>query len=275
MATEESKATQKEALNLHVFMVATNKYLNYWKNTALSLNNAISPHINVSLSLFTDDPKTARDFADTTLSKIALITHKIPNFGWPDATLMRYRWISAAIEDVPQNAICMYLDSDMFVKSDFSEFLNPKVWKSGIALVQHPGYARRSGLRGMLDCNRPWVLVNQIKKMCFIPYGPWEVSRKSLAFVPNKKKKMYVHGAVWFGIKESYFRMVSELANRVDRDLSNGVIATWHDESHLNWFSSYYDVTVLDSRFSYFAPYRRWLPRNYFIETVANLEKTR
>lgn len=36
------------------------------------------------------------------------------------------------------------------------------------------------------------------------------------------------------GRAEDYLRMCRELADAVRRDLEDGVIAVWHDESHLN-----------------------------------------
>ena len=53
------------------------------------------------------------------------------------------------------------------------------------------------------------------------------------------------------GLREPLGVMIDELANRTRRDLQRGVVAIWHDESHLNWFASYHAHELLDSEKCY------------------------
>lgn len=66
------------------------------------------------------------------------------------------------------------------------------------------------------------------------------------------------------GRREPFLFMIHELAQRVRADLDEGIIATWHDESHINWFSVQNETGILGSEYCYapsFANLADLLPR--------------
>jgi hypothetical protein len=50
--------------------------------------------------------------------------------------------------------------------------------------------------------------------------------------------------------------MIRVLADRTREDLDRGIIATWHDESHLNWFASGHAHQLMDSQKCYAPGYK-------------------
>jgi hypothetical protein len=68
--------------------------------------------------------------------------------------------------------------------------------------------------------------------------GPWERNRNSLAYVRPTSRRRYIHGAIWGGPKKDFIKMCEELDQTIDRDLRNGIVALWHDESHINRYLS-------------------------------------
>ncbi|NGX48309.1 MAG: O-antigen biosynthesis glycosyltransferase WbnI [Chlamydiae bacterium] len=62
----------------------------------------------------------------------------------------------------------------------------------------------------------------------------YERKKKSTAYVKKKRAKHYFAGAFYGGKRREFFKMVHRLKKRVDKDLSWGYIAVWHDESYLN-----------------------------------------
>jgi hypothetical protein len=103
--------------------------------------------------------------------------------------------------------------------------------------------------------------------------GSWEHSKNSTAFVPPKKRKKYVHGAIWFGEKNHFLNMCRELDLNTDQDYSKNIIAKWHDESHLNHFYATKNATVLSSRYSGYRPYKylkRFKPIIFTVEKNAD-----
>jgi hypothetical protein len=98
--------------------------------------------------------------------------------------------------------------------------------------------------------------------------GSWEENALSTAYVDPKQRRKYVHGAVWFGKRESFLMMCRILSENVSCDEANGYIAKWHDESHLNWFLAKFGATVLTCELSGVASYKHLSGINMRILTV-------
>lgn len=255
-------------------MVATNEYLSRWFDTAVSLEqSAFLGCKNVSIHLFTNRLQEAQNWAPFNLRRIKLVLHQIDAWGWPEATLFRYQFIDDSSDALCED-ILMYLDSDMQVIQDFATEVFTSDWNEGLALVQHPGYYRNSGLRGFYDyLTNPKMLLRD--KLYLIRgnsgLGAWEENRESSSFVEPSKRKTYVHGAVWFGRRRPFLKMCRVLATNVSKDLEIGYIARWHDESHLNWYYATRPCTVLDVRYSWFKGFKNLRNINPLICTVEKL----
>ena len=65
--------------------------------------------------------------------------------------------------------------------------------------------------------------------------GTFERRLESEACVTGEQQSYY-QGCLWGGRIESVIPMMKLLRDRVDKDYENGIIALWHDESHLNRF---------------------------------------
>jgi hypothetical protein len=237
---------------LGILMVATNSYLERWKDTVLSLEESSLFDVSTRIHLFTNRPEEALSWSRKNLKRITVSAYRISGWGWPEATLLRYEFFHKNQSQISESVL-MYLDSDMEVRSDFSKFLEPEKWKNGLAFVQHPGYSLPNGL-----IRFKYLILNPQKIIsCSLSLlkngnalGSWETRQTSKAYVPRKTRKKYVHGAIWFGKNEEFKRLCTELSHRTREDLAKGVIAIWHDESHLNWFLANHHATVLDNRFS-------------------------
>ena len=58
---------------------------------------------------------------------------------------------------------------------------------------------------------------------------------QSLAYVPiGEEGDNYYAGGFNGGSTKKFLEMAEVISDRVNRDMANGVIALWHDESHLN-----------------------------------------
>lgn len=264
-----------KAPSVGIVMVATNDYLNRWFDAASSLEQySFKDFSNLSIHLFTNRKIDAQEWASRNLRRFILVVHQIDGWGWPEATLYRYRFVRNSSELISEE-ILMYLDSDMLVSKDFSKELFLETWQGGLAFVQHPGYFRNSGVKGIFDYLRdPKMffrdIVYLIKGNSGI--GAWEDNKESSSFVDSKCRKTYVHGAVWFGKRKEFLELCKVLSENVDKDLERGYIARWHDESHLNWYFSNYTGTVLDVRFSSFHKFKNLRKIEPFIYTVEKVE---
>ena len=245
--------------SLGVCMVATKDYLEKWYKVALDLENTNFVNFNkITIHLFTDKTSEANAWGKKNFKRVNLITHQIFSWGWPEATLLRYKFFSDN-KELFQEDILMYLDSDMRVVNDFSTKLNYDKWTIGIALVVHPGFFRNKGFRGVLDYfSNPKLLFPLIHRILTWSkgYGTWETNKISSAFVPKHLRRKYFHGAVWFGYRKQFLNMCEQLSLNVNSDLAFEYIAVWHDESHLNKYAAYNNVYSLGPEFSGVNKYR-------------------
>jgi hypothetical protein len=151
----------------------------------------------------------------------------------------------------------MHLDADMLVRApvDFKQLSTSL--RNGICLVRHPGYYRPSGLTKMLFYfQNPSAALGDLATLFRMgSLGAWETNRQSLAFVPREDRKQYFCGATWWGLRADILKLSETLSDRVSRDEALGVMAVWHDESHLNWWASNNDHGQADSRYCFSVGY--------------------
>lgn len=119
--------------------------------------------------------------------------------GWPAATLYRYHAIL--------NWHCQYdhiflCDADMRFEADVSEEILGE-----IVATQHPGYVERKDF-------------------------PYEDRPESTAFVASGDT--YYAGGFVGGEREAFLHLAQRIVSAIDEDDANGILARWHDESHLN-----------------------------------------
>ena len=140
---------------------------------------------------------TNKDFEIKSNRKIQFI--KIEHRKWPWMTLGRYRIFTDNVTD--KFDYLYYIDADMLFAGDVGEEIFGEM-----VVTQHPGF---NGGRGSPDRNK-----------------------ESLAYIRDDEKLIYVAGG--FNGGSEYLRIAEILADRIEDDYSRGVIAVWHDESHLN-----------------------------------------
>jgi histo-blood group ABO system transferase len=118
-------------------------------------------------------------------------------------TLKRYYFFSEASDILSQKDYLFYCDVDMLFVSPLStEILGD------IVATQHPGYYGRRGTP--------------------------ETNPKSLAYIGPSEQMQYFAGGFNGGSSVKFLKMSKTLSDNIAHDMNNGIIAIWHDESHLN-----------------------------------------
>jgi len=184
----------------------------------------------------------------------------IPNLPWPLPTLLRFKYLNMILKEI-ESEYLMYLDADMEFISKFSQEYLDLVGNSGITLVQHPGYFRTSRLEILNQFGLfrfLGILLSDLRlSLKYFGIGTWETNRSSAAFVPKLQRKFYVCGGAWWGKRESVEKLSHELEFKINQDLSNNLIAKYHDESHLNCWAANNPISLVgpefcfDSRFAF------------------------
>lgn len=120
--------------------------------------------------------------------------------GWPAATLYRYHvLLEADLADYDYIYLC---DADM----RFEQMVGVEIYAEIVA-TQHPGYVGRKDL-------------------------PYEDRPESTAFVASGTT--YYAGGFVGGEREAFLTLARKMVFSIDEDDEHGILARWHDESHLN-----------------------------------------
>lgn len=119
---------------------------------------------------------------------------------FPQITLDRYE-IFSSCEALKEYNYLYHCDADML----FVDKVGTEIYGKRVATI-HPGY-----LGGI---------------------GKPERRPASTAYIPHGAKSVYYAGG--FNGGSEYLGMCYELANNIRIDSSNGIVAIWHDESHMN-----------------------------------------
>lgn len=225
--------------SINFVSIATNNYLDFWKKQALSLDKFLGSDSTAKLYLFTDQVGAAKVFAKQ-LEKLSLEIFEIPNYGWPEATLLRFEILSNSPIDWGSNEVFIYLDADMVALDTINaaDFINNEI--DAMTLVTHPGSYRPSGMKLLLFyASHPFVSLTDLNSWIREGgLGSWEVRKASKAYVPRAQRSSYYCGAIWWGRGQRFLELINSLSIRTSQDSANGVTARWHDESHLNWWAT-------------------------------------
>lgn len=157
--------------------------------------------------------------------------YSIEDQPWPLITLLRFRIFLKAEKELKKHTLLLFSNANIVCCNNIKEKeILPDIKKGEkLFFTAHPGYYNA----------KPWNI-------------PLERSRKSFAYVPYNCGKQYVIGAFFGGYTEDFLEMTHILDDRICEDLKKGIIARWHDESHINhYIATHNNYKVLDSGYCY------------------------
>lgn len=236
-----------------VFSIATGAYFDFWTKMVESANKHFDPTLRVSFLIVGDSKSKYLDWRSSNCNIDSQFI-EVSALPWPLTTLFRFKYLIQAIDSMNSDFV-MLIDADMEFVSEFSGKNLHGVNDSGIALVRHPGYFRTSVLSSLSQFGILKVIARLTKDLVMrLKYGgigTWENNPISQAFVKRRNRKIYVCGGIWWGRVRMAKELARDLETRIDIDLSRNVIATYHDESHLNNWLSRNSPTIVGSEFCF------------------------
>ena len=190
-----------------ILYICTGKYDVFWREFFDSYEDKFLLNSYKEYFVFTD---AVTLYKEGECSRI----HKIyqQKLGWPYDTLMRYHMFETISEELKKFDYIYFMNSNCKCVSLITEeeFLPTD---KDILVVQHPGEYNKKPARYSYDRNP-----------------------SSTAYIPKGKGRYYVCGGINGGKAWAYLELIKELKNNIQSDLDNGVIAKWHDESHINHY---------------------------------------
>jgi hypothetical protein len=133
-----------------------------------------------------------------------------PNLGWPNNTLKRFHMFSRVLDKLAAFDFAFFLNANCEFRNTIDESILP-FGNEELVVVQHPGYFDKQP-----------------------DQFPYDRDPASCASIPFGEGRHYACGGINGGRSDAYCAMIEALRNATDIDEKNGVVALWHDESHLN-----------------------------------------
>ena len=212
-------------MKVAIIFIGTNRYLDFLPSYYENIEKYFLPNSEKTIFAFTDGELD--DIPDN------IKVYQQEHLDWPYITLKRFEIINKARTDLDNMDWLVFLDADTRVVDTVTEeeFFSDKPYFG----VHHPCHA--------------------LKMQPHTEYpGAFETNTNSRAGVTEEDDtSMYYQGCLWGGRVPEVLDMIDELDSRVEEDLSNDVIALWHDESQLNKFYSEVkeDVHLLGPEYAY------------------------
>jgi hypothetical protein len=158
-------------------------------------------------------------------SRINIIFQK--KLGWPFDTLFRFKMFNTIDKQLENFDYIFFFNSNMVFQKSISESILPNNQEKLLAVL-HPGFF-----------DKPRTQFT------------YETNEKSLAFIPNDKGLYYFMGGFNGGIANNYIALIKKLEKNIEIDFKKGIIALWHDESHLNNYLVDRTPKILSPAFGY------------------------
>lgn len=189
-----------------ILYICTGKYLIFWKDFYLSMEEKFIVDSEKHYFVFTDNSQI--DFENEN-PRIHRIYQR--DLGWPDNTLMRFHTFLQAEKELIEMDYLFFFNANLLVKENIvsDEFLPARDEK--LVATLHPGFYNKDS-----------------KKFTY------ENNKKSTAFIPKNEGKYYFAGGLNGGKAIDFIEAIKVIRDNVDIDKKNGIVAKWHDESHWN-----------------------------------------
>ena len=194
-------------MKVAIIFIGTSKYLDFLPSYYEAAEEKLFPNVEKQFYVFTDG-----ELNDIPDNMTVIEQEHLP---FPDITLYRFDIINRAMEQLEEYDYLLFMDADTQVVDtiEFDEIF-PK--DKPLTGVHHPCHS--------LDMSPHNTFP-----------GAFETNPASLCHIkPGEDTSVYWQGCVWGGRMDYVKKLVKELDYRVKADESNGIIAVWHDESHIN-----------------------------------------
>jgi histo-blood group ABO system transferase len=185
-------------MKICILTIATNKYIQFVERLYDNIeDNFLNGH-EIECLLFTDHE--IEESSDNV--RISQIDHE----PWPMPTLKRYNYFVKEKDFISKFDYCFYFDVDMAVINKVGDEV----------------------LSDLVATNHPYKIYEKPDQYSY------ERRPESLAYVSLGEGTNYYAGGFNGGSTKEFLKMSEVIADRVNKDLENGIVAVWHDESHMN-----------------------------------------
>lgn len=208
-------------MKIAILYICTGKYNQFFEDFYNSSEKYFLPNTHKHYYVFTDDMSL------TKADNVTLIEKECE--GFPKDSIMRFKMFLSIKEELLKNDYVYFFNSNMLFVEEISKEILPE--KEGeIVFVLNAGYYNQTPFR-----------------------YPYERNNMSKAFIPFhfRKKYHYVIGGLNGGKVKDYLEFSEICHQRIMDDYKNGILAIYHDESHINRYFYDFGGKLLPSSYAY------------------------
>jgi GR25 family glycosyltransferase involved in LPS biosynthesis len=204
----KDKTSLEKVKTIGIYSIFIGEYTIYYEDFITNCETMFLPQYNKNYYIVTDKD-------DIKIMNNRTFIIKVDKIGWPYETLYRFKYFLMFNKDLVNKSDYIYFvnSNGRFFKNINEEVL-PNI--SGYTFTLHSGYTKKHYV------DIPFEKQNHI----------------STAYIPFKRKTKYTYIAGgFFGSETKKFVSLCKMLNEnITKDENNNYIATWHDESHINYY---------------------------------------
>jgi glycosyltransferase involved in cell wall biosynthesis/SAM-dependent methyltransferase len=208
----EAPIFEKKRAQVGLLLIATNKYVQFTQPLILSADKYFLTNVDCDVTYYV--------FSDTNSplqSSRNIVQIPIEHKQFPFASMDRFKHFCAHADTLARMDYLYYTDVDNL----FVDYVGNEIFGNLVG-VQHCGYIRK--------------------------VGTYETNPGSVFYVDStypRQYKQYFGGGFSGGKRESYLELAKWCSEMIDKDVANGIIPVWHDETALNRYFLDHDPDVI------------------------------
>ena len=204
-------------MKICIITVATNEYIHFVPRLMEDLEGNFLEDEDAEFEclIFTD--QEMEEVSENI--KISQIEHK----PWPEPAMKKYNYINSEAEFLKDFDYLYLFDADVGLSAPVGGEV----------------------LKDLIGVLHPYKILED--KSIY----PYEKCEGSTAYVEDEDHDKYYAAAFVGGKSEKFLEMAKTIAGRVEEDERNGIIAKWHDESHLNKYFNENPPTALSPSYMF------------------------
>lgn len=202
-----------------ILYIATKRYVTFWEDFYRSCEKYFLPNAQKTYFLFTDAKQIEA------LENVKKIPHKF--LGWPQETLFRFQTFLTQKKELEKFDYIYFINGTMAPRRLIGNEIFPSQ-EQGLMVTLHPGGYRQKREKYTYD-NNP----------------------ASTAYIAPNQGKHYFMGGFNGGTSSAFLHLMQQLDKATQSDYEKGIVALWHDESHLNKYMLDKNPLILSPIYAY------------------------